>query len=104
MKRAASTGLEHCPSCKRDFVNPLEWGEAGDDGWWIELRCGNCGMVREVTVSNEVAERFDEELNRNVDVIARAAHRLDLERMLAQVESFTAALQRGLIDAVDFAR
>jgi hypothetical protein len=102
MKRR--TGLETCPACGRDFVNPLEWEEAGAEGWWIMLRCGNCDAQREVIVTNQVAERFDAELNRNADVLARAAHRLDRERMLAQVESFSVALERGLIDAVDFAR
>ena len=100
---APATGLAACADCGRDFVNPVEWEPAGDDGWWMFLRCGECGSSREVTVPNDVAERFDVELNERAATIDRAARRLDRERMAAQVEAFVGALRRGLIDAADFA-
>ncbi len=95
--------LVRCRLCGRDFVNPVDWEPVGEDAWWMLLRCGECHTWREVTVLNAVAERFDAELDRRADVVARALHRLDRERMVAQVEAMIVALRRGLIDAADFA-
>jgi hypothetical protein len=101
---AAEAGLEVCVACGRDFVNTIEWDAVGEDRWWMLLRCGECGVVREVTVSDGDAQRFDAELNKRALPIARAAHRLDLDRMAAQAATLIAALERDLIDAADFAR
>jgi hypothetical protein len=101
---APSTGLEICEVCGRDFVNPVEWEPVGEERWWMLLRCGACEAVREVTVDNAVARRFDAELDSRMDQIARTVHRLDRERMAAEVETLIAALRRGLIDPGDFAR
>jgi hypothetical protein len=54
-------------------------------------------------VINAVAERFDLELDRRADILHRALHKLDTERMRAQVEAMIGALRNGLIDAADFA-
>jgi uncharacterized Zn finger protein len=85
-------------------VNPVEWESVGDTGWWMLLRCGECGTAREVTVSDDEAARFDIALTRRTSPIQRAVERLDLERMAADVETLILALQRDLIDAGDFAR
>jgi hypothetical protein len=89
--------------CERDFVNPVAWEPAGDRHWWMLLRCGECDAWQEVTVSDAEAQRFDLELDRRADMLARAAARLDSQRMAAEVETMIAALRRGLIDAADFA-
>ena len=99
-----TTGLELCPACKTDFVNPVEWSAIEDHSWWMLLRCAQCEHSREVTVSNTEAERFDEALDSRADPIARAIRKLDLERMAATVESLIVALQRDLIGPADFAR
>jgi hypothetical protein len=98
------TGLELCPACGTDFVNPVEWSAIEDHSWWMLLRCAQCEHSREVTVSNTEAERFDEALDSRADPIARAVRKLDLERMAATVESLIVALQRDLIGPADFAR
>ena len=100
---AVST-LEVCPACGTDFVNPVEWSAIEDHSWWMLLRCAQCEHSREVTVSNAEAERFDEALDSRADPIARAARKLDLERMAATVETLIIALQRDLIGPADFAR
>jgi hypothetical protein len=97
-------GLEVCPACNTDFVVPLEWSAIEDHSWWMHLRCAQCEHTREVTVSNREAERYDEALDTRADPIARALHKLDLERMAATVESLIIALQRDLIGPADFAR
>jgi hypothetical protein len=91
-------------ACRRDFVNTIEWEPVGHDRWWMLLRCGECGVMRDVTVSDADAQRFDAELNKRATPLARAADRLDRERMAAQAATLIAALENDLIDASDFAR
>ena len=98
------SGLELCPACGTDFVNPVEWSAIEDHSWWMLLRCAQCEHTREVAVSNAEAERYDEALDSRADPIARAVRKLDLERMAATVESLIVALQRDLIGPADFAR
>jgi hypothetical protein len=90
-----------CECCGSDFVNPTAWRERGETHWWIRLRCGECGVVREVEVSNE-ARRFDRDLDRGQVKIAAALARLDRERMIADCDALTAALERDLIGPGDF--
>jgi flavoprotein len=96
--------LEACPMCRADFVNPVDWEPVGDTHWWMLLRCGACDTWREVTVTNAVASRFDLELDRRMDALARALDKLDRKRMVAEVETMIQALRYGLVDAADFAR
>lgn len=98
------SGLHVCDECHRDFVHPVEWREADAEHWWMRLRCGSCFREREVTVPDAVAQRFGRDLDEAEDQIVRAADALDQERMERDVEAFTAALERDLIDADDFAR
>ena len=103
-RHLSASGLEVCPDCSRDYVNPVDWEPAGADHWRMLLRCGHCGASRDVTVSDHVAQRFDRELNRRAAPIAKAAERLEFERMKADAETLIAALRLDLIDAADFAR
>jgi hypothetical protein len=96
--------LESCAMCAEDFVNPVDWEPVGDTHWWMLLRCGACDTWREVTVSNEVAARFDLELDRRMDIVARALERLDRSRMVSEVETMIQALRHGLVEPADFAR
>ena len=58
---------------------------------------------REVTVSDDAAERYDEELSHGMAEIAAALERAERERMSADVRIFVAALEHDLIHAGDFA-
>ena len=100
--RPDPTRLDVCTSCEADYVHPVEWHESGDERWWMLLRCGECWAEREVTVGDRIANRFDVSLNAAEQEIRRAVARLDAERMATEVEVFTAALERDLIDPVDF--
>jgi hypothetical protein len=40
--------------------------------WWIRLRCGQCGDVREVEVSDAEARRFERDLELGVADVAAA--------------------------------
>ena len=98
------SGLHVCSDCHADSVHPVEWCEADAEHWWMRLRCGSCFCEREVTVPDAVAQRFGRDLDAAEEEIGRAAAALDQERMEREVEALTAALERDLIDADDFAR
>jgi hypothetical protein len=97
-------GLETCPACARDFVQPVSWEPVGEERWWMFLRCADCGMSREVLVTNAEADRFESELHARATMLSRAARQLEGERIEAEAAVFFAALDRDLIDAADFAR
>jgi len=93
-----------CPACGSDRICPIEWATAGDDHWWLLMRCGECQAWVQGTVGNELAAALDVELDRQQAQIARAAAALEKERMAADVETCAAALELDLVDADDFAR
>jgi hypothetical protein len=96
--------LVDCDCCNSNYVIPVAWEEDGEFGWWIRVRCGECASVREVDVTNEEAKRFERELDRGVKDIASTLARLERERMIADTDALTTALQRNLIDPGDFCR
>jgi hypothetical protein len=91
-----------CVVCRGDCVNPVAWDEAGDDRWWVVLRCGACGQEHARGLSHDDAARLLNALDRGYLAIATAADRLERELMEIWAETFTAALRRDLIDAGDF--
>jgi transcription elongation factor Elf1 len=101
---AAHPGLETCPHCASDFVQPVSWEPVGEERWWMFLRCAECGMSREVLVTNAEADRFEAELHARASILSRAAQKLEGERIEAEAAVFFAALDRDLIDAADFSR
>jgi hypothetical protein len=97
------SGLQQCVLCHGDFVVPVD-AEALDKGRWdLRLRCGQCGTYRDVVVSDDVAKRYDLDLNRGMEEIAAAFRQQDHERMTAEARVFIAALEHDLIDGGDFA-
>jgi hypothetical protein len=98
-----SPPLQTCASCGADCVCPTDWEPEDAQRWWMRLRCGECGHVREVVVDNREAAAFDVHLSWQTAKIERALARLDQERMAAQVEQFVTALAHDLVDAGDFA-
>jgi hypothetical protein len=103
-QEADPSGLSRCVLCHRDFVVPVQWEPVGTDRWWMFIRCAECGTSREVTVTNAVAERYDDELARGAREIGRAVHRLEHERLSAEADAFVDALRLDLIEPADFAR
>jgi hypothetical protein len=99
---ALSTGLEFCLVCGRDFVSVVRCTNAGDDSWWLLLRCGDCGTWHETFARGDALRSLRRSSRRSRETIADALQRLDLDRMSWEVESFSQGLERGLIDADDF--
>jgi hypothetical protein len=91
-----------CSCCRSDFVVPVDWDEAGDTHWWIRLRCGECGHVREVTVEDAVAQRFDRALEASMGTLRAAVASIDRKAMEHDLDTLIGALRCDLIDASDF--
>ena len=92
-----------CPTCSADCVVPTDWAEHDERHWWIRLRCGACGAVREVIEPDAVAQRYDAELNHGMDQIRFALHRLEVDQMATEAYVLARALELDLLDAADFA-
>ena len=97
-----NTGLEICLVCRRDFVHLVRCTNAGDDSWWLLLRCGGCGTWHETFARGDDLRALRQASARSLEMVAEALKRLDLGRMSWQVEAFSQALERDLIDADDF--
>jgi hypothetical protein len=91
-----------CPLCHSELMCPMEWGMADEASWWILARCGDCEAWEEIVVSNGQAALLDQELDRQMTAMIRAADRLDAERMAAQSQAFVQALNAHAIVATDF--
>lgn len=94
--------LHICGDCGVDTVNPVSVESLDDFRWTVLMRCGACGARTEAILSNEVAARYDEDLDRGWRKIRRAAEALEEENMAEWADSFITALKRDLIDAADF--
>lgn len=103
LRRRRADAPHRSLACGHDFVYPVTWHEADEAHWWVRLRCGECGRWREGTFPDEVVQRFDRRLDQVSRRMAEAADRLHREWRLTEADAFAAALDRGLIDAGDFA-
>ena len=94
--------LIDCERCGSAFVNPTSWDEQGEADWWIRLRCGECGLVRAVEVTQDEAERFEADLDRTAGTIAMSLERLERARLIA--DALPASPGRAFFDPGDFRR
>jgi hypothetical protein len=94
--------LERCPSCASDLVYPVDWREANDDRWELELRCPNCEWFDRAVHTQDEVERFDETLNNGTDALIESLETLSRENMEADIEAFVRALDADLIEPFDF--
>jgi len=68
----------------------------------MHLRCGSCGVTREVLAGNHTVAAFDRVIDADMDTISAAAERLERESFAAQADSFGVALRLDLLSADDF--
>jgi hypothetical protein len=98
----ATRRLEACRCCTSTLVYPIDWREASNGRWELELRCPNCEWrVRDVFTQEQV-ERFDETLNVATDRVIDALETATRENMTADIERFVAALEADHIVPFDF--
>ena len=94
--------LHHCFDCDGTLVYPVEWEEAGPENWSVLLHCPNCDVYREGVFTQDTVERFDEELDRGADTLARDYKRLMRANMAEEIDRFVGALQTDAILPEDF--
>jgi hypothetical protein len=102
-RRRPDAALRICWLCRGDYVVPIDSRITDEEHWWLRLRCGQCGSGREVTITNDEAQRYDRELGVGMAVIERVVRDIDRESMEREVETLIAALRHDLVDASDFA-
>jgi hypothetical protein len=100
--RPAVEDLHVCPDCTGELVYPVEWEEADETNWEVTLRCPNCEWGTVGVWSQDVVDRFDEELDRGTEALVRDLKRLTRANMEEEVERFTRALQADAILPEDF--
>ena len=94
--------LHVCMDCDSELVYPTEWEESGPTHWDVSLRCPNCEWTGTGTFSQDVVERFDEELDRGTEALVRDLKRLMQANMEEDIERFVTALGADHIVPEDF--
>ena len=94
--------LHHCLDCSSELVYPIEWEEAGPENWSVLLHCPNCDVFREGVFGQDTVERFDEELDRGAEQLARDYRRLMRANMADEIDRFVAAIQAEAVLPEDF--
>jgi hypothetical protein len=94
--------LHVCLDCGGELVYPVEWEEAGTENWSVLLHCPNCDVYREGVFAQDTVERFDEELDRGADALARDYKRLMRANMAEEIDRFVGALHSDAILPEDF--
>lgn len=91
-----------CPHCDCSLVYPVAWETAPQDQWSVDLRCPNCERREIVVLAQEIADRFDEQLERGAETLMTDLKRLTRANMAEHVDRFVAALAAGAIQPMDF--
>jgi hypothetical protein len=95
-------GLHVCPTCESALVNPVAWDEAGPSHWDVTLHCPNCDWLGGGVFSEQLVERFDEELDRGTEALVRDLQRLMRANMEDEIDRFVTALGADQIWPMDF--
>jgi hypothetical protein len=94
--------LHVCTDCTSELVYPTDWQEAGAEHWEVELRCPNCEWRGGGVFHQAIVERFDDELDRGIDVLLSDYRALVSSNMEDEVERFAKALGVDAILPADF--
>jgi hypothetical protein len=99
---AVHEGLHVCRECRSELVHPVGWGQVSADHWELELRCPNCGLLREGVFDQHDVAALEEHLDEGVEAILEDLKQLTHANMADEVDRFAAALQADLILPEDF--
>ena len=91
-----------CPECGCSLVYPTAWVAAPSGRWSVDLRCSNCEFKGTAELAQDVADRFDEELERAEEAMMTDLERLTWANMADHVDRFVAALDAEAIHPMDF--
>jgi hypothetical protein len=101
-KGKSTKGMDHCPSCASDLVQPVNWHEQGDGYWNVELRCPECEWWGRDSYSQTEVDRYDEELDRGGQEMIEDLRALTRANMEEETERFALALANDSILPEDF--
>jgi hypothetical protein len=94
--------LHICPDCEAGLVYPVEWEEHDTVHWNVSLRCPNCEWHAVDLYSQDVVDRFDEELDRGTEALVRDLKQITRANMEDEIERFKQALDADAILPEDF--
>ncbi len=99
---SAALPLHCCPDCVSDLVYPLAWQETGDGIWTIERRCPNCEWHDLGTFEQADIEPFDDAIEIGTEILLTELRTWTYSNMNDDVELLIEALDRDLIQPIDF--
>jgi DNA-directed RNA polymerase subunit RPC12/RpoP len=91
-----------CPVCGSRLIYPVDWERSGDAAWTLQLRCPECETRREVTLGRASIEHINRELYHGAQAMAHEAARMTRRNFEDEAEWIVAALERDLIQPMDF--
>ncbi len=95
-------GLHVCPRCTSEFVQPVDWNEAGSAHWEMTLGCPECEWTADGVFTQELVDSFEEELDRGAQALASDFKRLSHANMEDGIDRFVRALQDDHVLPMDF--
>ena len=95
-------GLNVCPECSSDLVQPIEWSEAPDDAWNLVLSCPNCNWYTEGLYTQDQVRELEDRLDEGLADMLRDLKRLTQANMADQIDRFVTALYADQILPEDF--
>jgi len=94
--------LHICPECGSDLVYPTDWAPASERHWQVALRCPECEWNGGGRYSQDVVDRFDEELDHGTERVLDDLNILVRANMEDQIDRFVAALAADALLPEDF--
>ncbi|HWH14356.1 MAG TPA: hypothetical protein VNT51_06385 [Miltoncostaeaceae bacterium] len=95
-------GLHVCDECGSDLVYPVSWEEREGDTWRIDRRCPNCEWGHTGEFHQSEVEVFDDVLNDGTEALLASLRTMARANMQEDVERMISALERDLIEPMDF--
>ena len=87
---------------RRAWSTPLDWEEHDAVNWLVSLRCPSCEWADIDLFSQELVDRFDEELDRGTEALVRDLRQLTRANMEDEIDRFVNALHSDALLPEDF--
>ncbi len=100
--RGQSKGLQFCPDCESEFVQPVDWTETDSESWAVELRCPECEWTGGGVFNRREIDDFDRVLDDGCRQLHEDLRRLTRENMEREADRFARALAGDLVVPEDF--
>jgi len=95
-------GLQICPECSSQLVQPVAWGETTAGFWELTLHCPNCDWITEGVFDQDQVDAFEERLDEGLAGMLGDLRRLTQANMAEEIDRFSAALESDAVLPEDF--